>query len=158
MKKVIIFTMILLLIWAGGFFCGRYSYLPPEPLSAKSDTITLRDTIKVAEPKLERVINTKLIPYPVAMFDTVHDTIFLPREVKSYRDSTYFAIVSGIDPELEYIETYNLVSTITNNIVTEKPIMIKPKWSLGFQAGMGTNVHGLSPYIGIGIQYNLLSW
>ena len=45
-------------------------------------------------------------------------------------------------------------------ITKEIPVIqnTKTRWGLGVQAGVGAGKGGLSPYVGIGVSYNLLSW
>lgn len=158
MKKGYIYLAILIGVnlWLSGYFIGRGTKTPSEPLSQRTDTITLVDTIKVIEPKLDTILSVKRVPYPIEMFDTIHDTIFLAREYRSYKDSTYRAVVSGVDPRLEEIEVYQRTNNITTTIEVEKKV--KPKFSVGLQGGMGAGTKGLTPYVGIGIQYNLFSF
>jgi hypothetical protein len=76
-----------------------------------------------------------------------------PVERREYRDSTYYAIVSGVvvgdrGPTLDYIETYN--KTITNSVVV-KPKAVRPyigasvgvfgTWSVGVGGGLLVKDH-----------------
>ena len=48
------------------------------------------------------------------------------------------------------------------NMVITKEIPViqvkKTRWGLGIQAGYGASKDGLTPYIGVGVSYNVLSW
>jgi hypothetical protein len=92
--------------------------------------------------------------------DTIHDTteklVFLPREYMVYKDSTYRAVVSGVQPRLDSLEIYRptITQTITKTVVQKK----KTRWGIGLQAGYGFDGKKLRPYVGAGVQYNLISW
>lgn len=126
------------------------------------------DTIEVVK------IDTLLIEKPVAVYKyikkpelveipdtlTIHDTIEkvyqFPREYMVYKDSSYRAVVSGVLPRLDSIEIYqkNITQTITQTIkVTDKK-----RWGLGVNVGAGWNGKKVQPFVGIGVQYNLLRW
>ena len=88
--------------------------------NAPSDTVTVvkYDTIRITEPKLVYryvsdtafiVLNDQQIKH-----DTVKELVYLPREYMVYKDSTYRAVVSGVQPRLDSIEIYR--PTITNTI------------------------------------------
>ena len=66
--------------------------------------------------------------------------------------------VSG-RPQLDSIQIYQQREYITKEIKT----VTKPKrWGLGLQAGYGVSFSNkqiqATPYIGIGISYNILTW
>lgn len=90
----------------------------------------------------------------------VHDTttqlVFLPREVLTYKDSTYRAVVSGVDPRLDTIEVYQKTRTeyITKTIVKKEPT----RWGIGAHIGVGLVKDKVQPYIGVGVQYNIITW
>ena len=155
-------VLLLALAFVAGRVTGRkaaISGLKPEVVE-----IYHRDTIRVNTPvyvrSYARVTDTLL----VAVRDTIvrHDTAFiaLPREVREYRDTNYFARVTGYRPELEYIETYNAEKMVTATIVQEKKL--KPRYSLGVTAGYGFTLDGNEvqgiPYLGIGVTANICSW
>ena len=77
-------------------------------------------------------------------------------ESRTYSDSTYRAQVSGpaiggLHPTLDWVETY---SRTTTTMIKQKP----SRWGFGVQVGYGASKEGLSPYVGIGVQYNILSF
>lgn len=77
-------------------------------------------------------------------------------ESRTYSDSTYRAQVSGpaiggLHPTLDWVETYSRTTTTT---IKQKP----SRWGLGVQVGYGASKDGLSPYVGVGVQYNILSF
>ena len=125
-----------------------------------TDTLVLTDTIVKMQPK----------PYKV----TIIDTIYLPQQPQKpqkpqqpqidtliqqeviYKDSTYMAVVGGIEPYLKSIEIYPKTIYVNNNTTTT--IKVRSRFGLGVQAGYGLSRNGLQPYIGIGVQYNLIQW
>ena len=122
-----------------------------------TDTLVLTDTIIKFKPK----------PYKV----TIIDTIYLPQQPQQpqqpqydtlirqeviYKDSTYMAVVGGIEPYLKSIEIYPKTIYVNNNTTTT--IKVRSRFGLGVQAGYGYGRNGLQPYIGVGVQYNLIQW
>ena len=125
-----------------------------------TDTLVLTDTIVKMQPK----------PYKV----TIIDTIYLPQQPQKpqkpqqpqqdtlirqeviYKDSTYTAVVGGIEPYLKSIEIYPKTIYVNNNTTTT--IKVRSRFGLGVQAGYGLSRNGLQPYVGIGVQYNLIQW
>ena len=125
-----------------------------------TDTLVLTDTIIKFQPK----------PYKV----TIIDTIYLPQQPQKpqkpqqpqidtliqqeviYKDSTYMAVVGGIEPYLKSIEIYPKTIYVNNNTTTT--IKVRSSFGLGVQAGYGYGRNGLQPYVGVGVQYNLIQW
>lgn len=146
-----------------------------EPLTPKVDTLFIRDTNTFTEPKKEPSpdIMIKEIPVPVyvansyaidsllnecARLERVGDSLrlVLLRVQRHYSDSTFDAWVSGVDPRLDSIKTYQ-----TNMVITKEIPVIqvkKTRWGIGVQAGAGVGKDGLIPYVGLGVSYNILSW
>ena len=122
-----------------------------------TDTLVLTDTIIKMQPK----------PYKI----TIIDTIYLPQQPQKpqqpqidtlirqeviYKDSTYMAVVGGIEPYLKSIEIYPKTIYVNNNTTTT--IKVRSRFGLGVQAGYGYGRNGLQPYVGVGVQYNLIQW
>lgn len=128
-----------------------------------TDTLVLTDTIIKFQPK----------PYKV----TIIDTIYLPQQPQQpqkpqkpqkpqidtlirqeviYKDSTYMAVVGGIEPYLKSIEIYPKTIYVNNNTTTT--VKVRSRFGLGVQAGYGYGRNGLQPYIGIGVQYSFMQW
>ena len=125
-----------------------------------TDTLVLTDTIVKMQPK----------PYKV----TIIDTIYLPQQPQQpqkpqkpqydtlirqeviYKDSTYTAVVGGIEPYLKSIEIYPKTIYVNNNTTTT--IKVRSRFGLGVQAGYGYGRNGLQPYVGVGVQYNFFQW
>lgn len=150
---------ILLSFWFG-YRCAGDRPLP-EPVRDTVEVVRI-DTVRIAQPVpvVRRVTDTLL----VAITDTVTkaDTVYmqLPFEALEYRDSTYRAIVSGYRPRLDEIEIYHRERTVTVTQRVEVPV--RQRWGLGLTAGYGATAVGgsvqLAPYIGIGVQYSIISW
>ena len=122
-----------------------------------TDTLVLTDTIIKFNPK----------PYKVTIIDTIYlpqqpqqpqqpqiDTLI--RQEVTYKDSTYTAVVGGIEPYLKSIEIYPKTIYVNNNTTTT--IKVRSRFGLGVQAGYGYGRNGLQPYVGVGVQYNLIQW
>ncbi len=133
----------------------------PTP-SVVRDTLIVRDTVRIEKPvaKYIRTIDTML----VCVTDTVRvrDTVFLrlPVERREYSDSLYKLQISGYRPELDWIEVYPTTVKITETQTIAVPK--KTRWGIGVQVGYGAALHGkqvvLSPYLGVGLSYNLIRW
>lgn len=100
-----------------------------ESIEPQIDTIYHFDTIRVSTPKYE----AHWFGQPMLLFltDSIltvqHDSTFvaLPKEYKEFsKDSVYKAIVSGYEPNLDYIEVYqktNIVNRTFTKIETVYP-------------------------------------
>ena len=127
-----------------------------ETPTPKVDTLFIRDTIKVSEAisVTKRVVDS--IPYPVTDTLMLRDTlyVFLEREQIRWEDSLAVVYASGVMPHVDSVihHTENLI------ITKEMPVINKTRWGLGVQAGVGAGKGGLTPYVGVGVSYNILSW
>lgn len=162
-KQTLTIALVTLLLFAAaftfGFFAARYVYKQQwheqQPVIQR-DTVIVRDTIRkeVPKPTFVKIRDTVLF----AVTDTLrlHDTTFvaLPREVKTYNDEDYTAVVSGVMPSLDYIEVYKKTVTITD--VVREPA---PRWSwgvdFGLTAGYGITPAGMQPFLGVGVTVGL---
>lgn len=128
-----------------------------------TDTLYIRDTIRIEKPvpKFIKRIDTLLVQTK----DTIRlkDTLYLalPREQKTYGDKNYQAWIFGYRPELDSIHIFRN----TQQIITSTTIQNKQKtrrWGIGIQAGYGLtkyqNIIKPTPYIGVGLSYNLLTF
>ena len=147
-----------------------------ENAPADTTTIIRHDTIPIDNPTLieqyesekEKVaIEVRRLKKQLATAlntpaDTleIHDTttqlVFLPREYMVYKDSTYRAVVSGVQPRLDSLEIYqkNTTQTVTKYV----QIPDKKRWGLGINVGAGWNGKEIKPFVGIGVQYNIIRW
>ena len=150
MKRDIV---IIVLSLALGFIAGRGCVKTPPcgPPEVRVDTLTVRDTIVAYKPivTVRRVVDTMEVPVPVRDTDTVF--VQLPREQLEWTDSLATVWVSGYRPAVDSVRHYTATQIIT---VTERTPA--PRWALGIQAGVGAGRAGLTPYVGVGVTYNLL--
>ena len=83
--------------------------------SIKPDTVKVTDTIEYYFPKEVVKWKDRLVYVPVTDTIVRNDTTYiaLQFEKKEYKDTNYRAVVSGYEPALDYIETYNHTTYIT---------------------------------------------
>lgn len=158
--RLVFAAVAVLLIAAASFFGGRkYEKRFKAPYNDfKRDTlvITRIDTINAFYPvEIERKVVDTLLVQVAPDTIRVRDTIYmqLPVEKVAYKDSNYFAVVSGYRPRLEQIEIYQRERIVT---ITERAPA--RRWGLGVTAGYGVYPGGVTPYVGVGVTYNLLQW
>ena len=126
------------------------------------DTIVVRDTVYYATPVASDSVVMRYETVRVPIYrptDTVMCSVpqtdsvkvQLPIVQRTYGDSLYTAWVSGYDARLDSIRLY------TRSQYSFKARDKPRHWGVGIGAGVGfTPKHGVQPYIGIGIQYNLI--
>ena len=103
------------------------------PIYRPADTVCVRDTVMCYVPQTDSVM------------------VHLPIVQRTYGDSLYRAWVSGYDARLDSIRLYTRSQYSFK--ARDKPL----RWGVGIGAGVGfIPKHGVQPYIGIGIQYNLI--
>ena len=154
MKNTFIVIAIIIIAFLGGRLtkkCDpvvivRYDTLPPV---IRIDTI--RDTLIV--PKYVEAVRV----------DTIRDTIdgnpiYVPVPISNYLftdDSTYRVEMEGYNVLARSIEVYP--RTVTQTIIERVSVPAKTKrWGIGPQIGFGYNGRDWMPYVGVGIQYNLI--
>ena len=156
MKNVIIFSAVIL----GAFLLGRAT----KPIQTVN--VMYQDTLPPIV-RIDTVRDTLLVPkyVQVERFDTIRDTvdgnpIYLPVPISSYLftdDSTYLIDMEGYNVKARSIEVYP--RTITQTVIERIEVPAKPKrWGIGVSAGGALTPHGVQPYIGVGVQYNLILW
>lgn len=115
--------------------------------------------------RIDTVRDTLLVPkyVQVERFDTIRDTVdgkpvYLPVPISSYLftdDSTYRVEMEGYNVKANSIEIYP--RTITQTVIERVSAPTKQKrWGIGVSAGGAITPHGIQPYIGVGLQYNLI--
>ena len=165
--KILIGILLAVGLFVLGMIVGNKQ--GKEKLEEVRDTITFVDTVKVIQPvaKDSVVVRVKKVLMKVSAEPTLTENehlidgnnmidsllVDVPITQKVYEDSTYKAWVSGYLPSLDSINVYQKKEIITITKF-EKP----KKWSIGIQGGIGAGRNGLTPYIGIGVQYNLVSF
>lgn len=135
---------------------------PVEPIKEKVDTLLIFDTITLTKPVFVEKIQLDSVYMPVTDTLWKHDTlyVYLEREQIQWQDSLCRVYASGINPQVDSV-THFLQETIINREISV-PVKVKSRWGLGIQVGYGAGINGkqvyLTPYVGVGISYNILSW
>ena len=147
-----------------GFLIGQ-KYLqksPVEPIKEKVDTLLIFDTITLTKPVFVEKIQLDSVYMPVTDTLWKHDTlyVYLEREQIQWQDSLCRVYASGINPQVDSVTHFVQETIITREISV--PVKVKSRWGLGIQVGYGAGINGkqvyLTPYVGVGISYNILSW
>lgn len=173
MKQTLITLLAALALIVASFFIGRWTKpekpLPPPTIIERIDTVTITE-IRIDTIEKVRTITAYL---PIAETDEPMDTIDYPYDnppadsvavqipISRYvaeQDSLYRVVAEGYAVDFKEITVYPKTITITNTIEVKKPT----HWGIGIQAGYGAtfnnNVVRLSPYIGVGVSYNVISF
>lgn len=161
-KKIIFFSVLLILVnfFMVGFIIGRKhpQKLPVEPIKTKVDTLVIHDTTMSYKPIYVDRVKLDSVLVPVLDTMMIHDTtfVYLEREKVTWRDSLCEVYASGIMASVDSVIHFQEYKYIT--IETQVPVKVKSHWGLGVNAGYGVGKGGFTPYIGVGISYNILSW
>lgn len=163
--KNLLILILLLFALVLGFILGRGGKGEERVKERiKTEVVTKYDTIKAAapEPVHDTIVKRQVVRVPSNHFrdltkmikgaDSVDVT--LPITQQTYRDSNYTAWVSGYQPRLDSIHTYN--KTIYTTRTIERTITKPPrKWGIGITAGYGYGINSklFEPYIGVGVTY-----
>lgn len=160
MKPILTITITIAAL-ALSFIAGRVTagvdHATPL-ISTVTDTLYIRDTITITKPQAVKTRVTDTLRIAVSDTVRVTDTLYirLPRTAKTYEGKDYRAVVSGVMPSLDTISVFPQSSIITKTVTV--PAKDRRRWGLGLQAGYGATKDGLTPYIGIGVSYNLVRW
>ena len=154
MTRDIIIALVSLTL---GFILGFSSrkQAVPDPPVVQVDTMYVHDTITRYKPEyvVRRVVDSIRVPVPI--HDTLRyaDTVYvqLPREQLEWSDSLATVWCSGFLPAVDSVRHY-----VTTQVIPVTKRTPAPRWGIGVQAGYGASLDGLTPYVGIGIHYNLL--
>ena len=147
-----------------GFLIGQQhpQKSPVEPIKEKVDTLLIFDTITLTKPVFVEKVQLDSVYMPVTDTLWKHDTlyVYLEREQIQWQDSLCRVYASGINPQVDSVTHFVQETIITREISV--PVKVKSRWGLGIQVGYGAGVNGkqvyLTPYVGVGISYNILSW
>ena len=147
-----------------GFLIGQKhpQKSPVEPIKEKVDTLLIFDTITLSKPVFVEKIKLDSVLIPVTDTLWLHDTlyVYLEREQIQWQDSLCRVYASGVNPQVDSV-THFVRETIVNREISV-PVKVKSRWGLGIQVGYGAGINGkqvyLTPYVGVGISYNILSW
>ena len=145
---------VCLLIISGVFLFGwkkgRQS-VEPQMMYVVNEKILI-DTVKEYEPIVvpELIIIEDTVYLEMMVSDTIQK-VSLIKQTKTYQDSTYKAVVSGYNPNLDYIETYN--KTIIRDI------QARPQyWSISALVGTSFMKDNASLYGAIDVTYSRDKW
>lgn len=157
-KDICISIIVLAAVSAGAYLIGNHNgkRKATAEIEQRTDTLIVTDTIRVSEPVYVAKTVLRVDTVRLAVTDTliVRDSVFVqvPIERKEYRDTSYYAVVSGYRANLDYIETYERTRYVTLHAKD------KARWGIGVQAGYGYSMHGGSPYVGVGVSWNVIRW
>lgn len=138
-----------------------------------TDTLTVRDTIPypVPVPRDSVVLRYKYVTLPknptpdsthienkiedIKIVESTPDStkLSIPITQRKYETESFTAWVSGYNPQLDSCWVYPKTTTIT-----KVQRVNTGRWGLGVQVGMGVCGNKVSPYIGVGVSYNLFTW
>ena len=136
-KEILIFIGVLLTAVVISFFIGKKNGIKKTEKWYKDniDTATTIqvDTNKAEHPIHDTVYHDKPVYYPVYIDSEIPEPqiiykdsivyVRLEKTIKEYRKENYYARISGVDPSLDYIETYN--KTVTNTVYVPQKIVPK---------------------------------
>ena len=175
MKKAVFILSLLLAISAAlNIIYIRARVSGCADWQTRTDTVRLVDTLRYVSPAPTRDtivryvrVTAPIAPQPpdtaaraVAATDTMRsingrvDTaaVIIPITRRTYSTSEFTATVSGYQPSLDSITIHAPRTIITNN-----PPAVKSKpWGIGIAAGIGAGRGGITPFIGITLQYSLI--
>lgn len=158
MKNTVSYILIIAIAFFAGFGlsrCGAGEETVREVTITDTLVVYRTDTVRIEKP-IPTVVTTTDTLY---LRDTVTHTIIaqLPIETKFYEDSLYRAQISGVRPNLDFIEVFP--RTEYKYIYQTEKVTYKPKkWGFGVSAGYAFTGTRMQPYIGVGISYDLLQW
>lgn len=146
----IIFTAFIIcsLFFIGGHYVGMQS------VKMNLETVTVL--------RIDTVMHEKVIPKQVTLVKTVVDTFYstdtvlaevcVPINRYVFSDSLYRAEISGYRVSLDKMEVYN--REVTNTVIKRVP----KRWGLGVSAGYSFTPQGFQPYVGVGVNYNVITF
>ncbi len=153
--------LILVIPFLVGFLIGYSSHFrrPGTTLVERVDTLTVHDTIVRETPVFVDRYLLRTDTVKLAVHDTTLrvDSVLVdvPIERRIYQeDSLYRAVVSGYRPSLDSLMVYRTTTEITKFV----PVPQRKRWGIGVQAGYGFSRQGISPYVGVGVSYNLINF
>lgn len=158
--KILAGVLLGLGLFLAGFLTGRSvgrhendpKPLPDPQVIHEDVTIEVRPQL-IASGTLRETVT-------VHVHDTIHDLdldAVLPREYRVYADTSYRAVVSGIDPRLDSLSIREVHETILQPYEVTR-WKERSRWGLSVQGGYGIGAGGLTPYIGVGVSYRLLDF
>lgn len=177
-QKILLGALVAIVI--AGIICGMFGYhLCKEKFSHQEPIIEVRvDTVTITEVRVDTVEKVRTVPayLPVVKpedddepMDTIDypydnqptDSVMVEVPISRYvaqKDSLYRVVAEGYAVDFKEITVYPKTVTVTNTVEVKKPT----HWGIGVQAGYGatlqSNTIRMSPYIGVGVSYNIITW
>ena len=149
-------NLVLIALFVAAFFLGRHTH-KVEPIEVER---VVYDTIIHEKVKIDTMWRTRVekVYLTEVRRDTVmvRDTVLVEVPIYTYiaQDSLYLVEAEGFNVHFKRIDVYPRTLYRTQ----EKVVKPSDKWGLGVQVGYGASEQGLSPYIGIGVSYNIFTW
>lgn len=158
-KSILVAAALLVGVWLIGYIIGR-NHIPSTVEKVQIDTLVRHDTIRIESPvEIRRIKTTDTLILPITDTLRVRDTIYLVlnRQIKEYRDSLFYARVSGYDPTLDFIEVYPRTMVISK---TETTTQNPSPWRYGVIVGLDYGMMWgkyITPNVGAEIGYKKLT-
>lgn len=172
MKKAVIILALLLAISAAyNIIYIRARVSGGSGGQTRTDTVRLVDTLRYVSPApvrdtIIKYVHVRLPSTPPAPDNpgnsaesaekaaagTDTAAVIIPITSRTYSTPEFTATVSGYQPSLDSIAIHAPRTIITNNPPAAKS---KP-WGIGIAAGIGAGRGGITPFIGITLQYSLI--
>lgn len=163
-RDIFIAAVVLLIVFGSGYLLGRNHFADVGKMVVRVDTVFFEKPQPVTISDKLTSVNVPRILFapPDTLVQTVtfgngcdSVQIDVPVQTLEYRDSTYYARVSGpvvgsLSPQLDWIETYN--RTITQ--ITAK----RNRFAVTAGVGVGYTPLGLQPTVGVQVGVVLWSW
>lgn len=154
-------------IWFGFELGQKRAENKPPKIEVRIDTVTITQ-VRIDTVEKVRTITAYLpvVPDDDEPMDTIDypftpDSVAVEIPISRYvaeQDSLYRVVAEGYAVDFKEITVYPKTVTTTNTVEVRKPT----HWGIGIQAGYGAtlnhNTVQLSPYIGVGISYNIITW
>lgn len=158
-KSIIIAAAIIIAVGLIGYIVAR-NHIPDTTKMIQVDTLVRYDTIRVQSPvEIRSIKTTDTLIVPITDTLRVCDTVYsvLNRQTKEYRDSLFYARISGYDPRLDFIEVYPRTTTISKTeTVVQKPSVWRYGVTVGLDYGMMWGRY-ITPNVGAEIGYKKLT-
>lgn len=147
---------LLLFLFVITFVAGKKSV---QPTNVEVEKVVY-DTIVITQIKHDTMWRDRVVYKRLPAIDDSTDTIRIVDTVTvsvpiykyHFSDKMFSIKAEGHDVKLNEVVLYPRTEYRT------KEVKVANKWGLGIQAGYGVSSQGLTPYIGIGISYNILTW
>jgi hypothetical protein len=152
----ILAILAILILMGASFSLGRHTNMV-EPTEIER---IIHDTIVHEKVRIDTMWRTRKeeVYLTRVRVDTVfvHDTVLVEVPIYTYiaQDSLYRIEVEGFNVDFKRIDVYPRTVYRTQ----EKVVKTSDKWGVGVHVGYGASEQGLSPYIGIGVSYNIFTW